>query len=278
MPKNLAMWLGYSVCMLTCACGSTPTSPGPGGSAGNGVGYSVTGQVGDPVGRPVAGARVEIIEGPSVGAVATTTADGRFVIPVPPYESPWVRINVSREGYLPATARWRLPDSGALILTPDRLLDMAGSYALTFTADAACTQLPAAYRSRTFNATIAGDARLATRFIGQFTDSGMMPFYNRFSGNVAGDSVRVFVYSEDAQQAWLEDEPIVELIDGTTLAFMGTARSSGLADSNSITADFDGTISYCAAPVAPAKPDFPPTCSAEVKCGSHHHLLTMTRR
>ena len=103
--------------------------------------------------------------------------------------------------------------------------------------------------------------------------------YDTFFAVVASDAARFLVHSWDAFNWWLEDQPIIERFpSGAYGAWMGTATTPAVSSVASITAQFDGSISYCASPREPDMADFPPTCSAPIECKSDHHLLVLRRR
>jgi hypothetical protein len=87
------------------------------------------------------------------------------------------------------------------------------------------------------------------------------------------------VYSWDAFNWWLEDQPIIErLPSGGYLAWMGTATTPVVRSTASVTAAFDGSVSYCATPREPDVTNYPPTCSAPIECKSDRHQLVLKRR
>jgi len=59
---------------------------------------------------------------------------------------------------------------------------------------------------------------------------------------------------------------------------MGVATTPVVSSTTSITAGFDGAVSYCAVPREPDVTDYRPTCSAPVECKSDRHQLVLKRR
>jgi hypothetical protein len=157
-------------------------------------------------------------------------------------------------------------------------LDIEGQYTITFGAAAECTQLPCAVRSPTFTA---ATSRVPDRlnFTSTLTGATFKPGCNTFSAVVASDAARFLVYSWDAFNWCGEDQPIIERpATGGYVAWMGTATTPTVNSIASITAPFDGSVAYCAAPNEPTMTNYPPTCSAVIECKSDHHQLALTRR
>src|SRR5262245_22667679 len=77
------------------ACGG-PTTPNNG--------FTLSGIVTDIAARPIADARVEVMDGPQAGVFVTTSATGQYALP--PRFSAATTIRVSKEGYITATQRY----------------------------------------------------------------------------------------------------------------------------------------------------------------------------
>jgi hypothetical protein len=120
---------------------------------------------------------------------------------------------------------------------------------------------------------------MSLRFTSALTGAEFQRGYETFFATVASDAARFSVYSWDAFNWWGEDQPIIErLPSGGYVAWMGTATTPVVSSTASITAQFDGSVSYCATPREPDMTNYPPTCSAPVECKSDHHQLVLTRR
>lgn len=90
-----------------------------------------------------------------------------------------------------------------------------------------------------------------------------------------------YVDSSDADNAWGDDEPIIDrLASNTYVSFDGQGTSPILTSTASIAATFNGTIAYCAASLDPVAQNFPLTCAtgALVECKSSQHQMTLTRK
>ena len=91
MRVSRLLCLLFSAQLLASSCGETPSPTAP--SAGNPpsvqgpvpppTGESIRGFVTDTAGRPVGGARVEVVDGPSAGSAATADVRGEFHRPAP---------------------------------------------------------------------------------------------------------------------------------------------------------------------------------------------------
>ena len=102
--------------------------------------------------RPVAGASVEVLDGPQAGTSATADAMGSFSLTGTFDDT--TRFRAAREGYAAATGTLAPKTCASCnsrpiyfylaVLAP--AVDIAGDYALTFIADAARTALPNALR------------------------------------------------------------------------------------------------------------------------------------
>ena len=261
---------------------SAPTGPTPAPVLSNFANTSVDGirgQVRDTLGRQVSDARVEIGDGPLAGRTAMTDRDGRFMFATPLRASDEATLLVSKAGFSPATMRWRGRNDFFITLTSLNQLDLQGHYTVTFTAAPACSQLPAAVRSRSYTGLMSPTGNVFTAFTAQLSGAEFFPAYDTFWSGVAHDAARFNVYSWDALNWWLEDQPIIERVGPTGfVAFMGTANAPLVQSPTAITAEFDGSISFCYALTPPAIANFPPTCAAPIECRSNQHQIRFTRR
>lgn len=266
------------VAIITAGCGATPTSPS--GSPVNAARIAtILGRVQDSVSRPIIDARVTIIDGPQAGRSTTTNDEGRFAFVPFTTSSEVTALRIEKDGYTPATPRWRSSDEISIALQSLAPLDIEGQYTITFAAAAACTQLPSAVQTRTYTAAISPTRPDRLNFTSTLTGAKFQPGYDTFFAGVASDAARFYVYSWDAFNWWLEDQPIIErLPSGGYVAWMGTATTPVVSSTTSITAAFDGSVSYCAVPREPDVTNYPPTCSAPVECKSYHHQLLLRRR
>ena len=103
--------------------------------------------------------------------------------------------------------------------------------------------------------------------------------YDTFWTAVGHDAARFHVFSWDAFNWWLEDQPIIERVGANGfLAFQGLADAPLVQSATAITARFDGSINFCSALTPPAMPAWPPTCAEPIECRSDRHELRLIRR
>jgi hypothetical protein len=108
----------------------------------------------------VSGVRIDVLDGPTAGASATSSADGRFTVSVPLDRE--FTIRAKKEGYLDAiqTVKTYLTSYGtfflggnfSLVSTNVPLGFEPGAY--TVTLELPCPEIPADLRTQTFQATV----------------------------------------------------------------------------------------------------------------------------
>jgi hypothetical protein len=249
--------------------------------ASGGRSLNLTGQVQDTLQRPVRDARIEILDGVQSLGVTTSDERGRFTFTssAPPTNS--ITLQVTRDGFAPATVPVRGPDRTdiTISLTAVHLVDLTGQYTITVSAAAECSQLPPALTTRTYVAEMKGDASNPLSFTSEIRGADFYPGYGSFFAVVGGDAARFFVSSADAYNAWLEDWPIFERLGPSSyLALQGVATVAVASGDVEISGTFNGSFAYCAAAREPAQWLFAPTCDAPVECKSSAHRLTLSRR
>ena len=226
--------------------------------------------------RPLPGARVEIVDGPSAGTSTTADALGRFSL--------WgtfdatTTFRASKDGYLAATQTWRCsvavcrgltganPWLGFSLAVPAAPVSIAGDYTLTIAATEACTALPAGVRLRTYAATIAprvsAYSPAGTLFEVLIRDVPLaFEDIYRITLGVAGDHVGFGLYGD-------HNPFLVERVTSNELlAFSGSAPgvSVGTSPASTIATSFEGLIEYFS-PLTPAR------------CEAKNHRFTLTRR
>ena len=139
----------------------TPTAVGPSGPVPTPPsGELIKGAVYDTAFRPIVGALVEVMDGPTAGLSTTTDGTGGFSLTGTFDET--TRFRASKEGHVTATGTLR-PSCAACnphrwiffyLESPIPPTNIAGDYTLTFIADAACASLPNEMRTRTYAANI----------------------------------------------------------------------------------------------------------------------------
>jgi hypothetical protein len=268
-----------SVVATGCQGGSAPpTSPSPAYTQ-----LTITGVVRDLIQRPIAGARIEVAEGPSLGVATLTDAQGQFSLAATA-SGDRVAVTVSKDGY--ETATMRLRSAGALVLSlrDSVLANLEGRATVVVTADASCTQLPASLRIRSYTAVVSPStgATMANPaiFVGELNGADFYQGYGKMWMTAARDAVRFSVLSWDPFNWWLEDYPIIERVTPTSyFAVSGTATSAFSSGQSTIATALDGTFAFCTESRPGALPQWAPTCVVpQVECTSTHHQLTVTRR
>jgi hypothetical protein len=291
------IFLAIALALAGCGGSSSrsPSAPtagatvpsGAGSSAADPVTLSDSGYVLDTAFKRLAGVRVDVVDGPQAGASMISDADGQV-----PLTGAFTRMNMfraSKDGYITATQAFSTSSPGGkpwliVYLQPVApLVNIAGTYTLTFVADNACTDLPPEVRTRSYAATIAPGAS-ATRFV--LTTTGA-PFLDNFTGfdiGVAGNSLGLWLHGG-------HDPTLVEqLAPNTYLAFSGVgAASVGSSTVSTISTAFDGWIDYCVMS-APMRSGYncgtsnvtgepiPGAAVTYTHCQSPNHRLTLTRR
>ncbi len=244
-----AIALLVSLGLAGCGSPSTPLSPSNAPSSS-----SIGGFVLDSAFRSVAGARVEVLDGPEAGISTTTDTAGQFSLTGT--FDPTTRFRATGEGYVAATQTWSCsvgscpgptgarPWLGFYLAPLTTPVNIAGDYTLTFIADSACADLPAAARTRTYLATIALDAKpntpVNTWFNVAVSGAPFLGRFNSFGIGVAGDYLGFWLHGG-------HDPPLVEqLAPNAYLAFSGNAAASvGSSGAATISTPFQGWIEYC---------------------------------
>jgi hypothetical protein len=250
---------------------SALTAP-PGGS------LFMRGTVSDTAFRSLAGARVEVVDGPQAGLSTTSDARGEFSLTGLFDDA--TRFRATKEGYVTAT-RTLQPFCAACnpnwwinfsLEVPAAPVNVAGDYTLTFVADSGCGTLPDEVRTRTYTATIApasntgpANASFPLKVSGALEGAGT----GGLGMGVAGDYVAI----------WLEFL-VEQIAPNTFLSFGGLAAASiGTTTGSTIALPFDGTIDYCVTKSDVGRYE---ECykglATHKQCASSNHQLILTRR
>jgi len=266
----------------------TPTVPQPVGTIAPPVnGELVSGTVSDSALRRLAGATVEILNGPQAGSSTTTDASGHFSLFASVDDA--TRFRASKEGHVTADApvlancdrcnprRW--VHFFLNVLEPS--VALAGDYTLTFIADGACTNLPQEVRTRSYEATVSpGDlnwpgfpAQAGTSFKVTPVGSAFPAGLNYFWLNAAGSFIAVVLGDHT-------DPGVTERVaPDTYVAFHGPTTITVRSPVSSISTPFVGWIDYCVNPTMGDRYDCTPGPSVtRIRCDSARHQLTLTRR
>ena len=145
--------------------------------------------------------------------------------------------------------------------------NLAGAYALTLTADSACTNLPAAARMRRYTAVMTPGYR-PTTFVGRLSDA-------RIVASAFSPFLEVSVASDFASVTL----GMVERVDETTyLAIQGRAEAT--IGPSGIDAPFNAGVLLCPAPPEWTAGEYW-ACAGGVQgveCNAANHQFTLVRR
>jgi hypothetical protein len=260
---------------------TSPLAPSPVASQVQVQQQTVAGYVGDTAFRSVAGARIEVLDGPRTGMTLTTGDNGQFSFAGTFATA--VTLRASKDGYIALTKTTQTSTPGRLwayfqleVLAPP--MNLAGDYTLTLIADDTCSGMPNEVRTRSYAATIAPQSNPLVRPGTSFTLTAGGSFFgafNHFTIGVAGDYAAFMIYNG-------EDFGLVEQIGPRTyVGFYGEARTSvGASPASTIDVGLDGVVDYC---MLTSDSGWNYNCSsspsvAHASCQSKNHRLTLTRR
>ena len=258
MNRCLPTVLAAVAAATVANCGSNaPTAPAQAAT------FSLSGSVVDDALVPIPGALVAI-----VGGTASTLTDGSGRYTLPGLAAGAVAVRASKDGYVAETRNIELPRTSPadFVLTfTGPSFNLAGDYTVTFTADAACTQLPEVVRSRTYRASIAGTAPNL-----YFVTLSGARFHNQgeFDASVSGRSAS-FSTAPDGNEAvvherlgesasiWIDFFARADAIDASTVSVPMFATYHFCADDNG------GGVFACRV--------------SRITCTSANHRFTLTR-
>lgn len=240
----------------------------------------IIGDVFDTAFRAVAGARIEVVEGPDVGATTTSDTAGEFLF-VGVFDET-SRFRATRDGYVSATRPFQvLPGANYVsfqLEAVDPPVDVAGQYALTVIADSTCVGLPADLRTRTYAATVSARPILpAGRYFSVLVAGAQLLqdlTFKNFSVGVAGDYV-AFVLGDG------ETSPgLVEQVGADTyLAFGGEGGLIGGTPDTTLSFSFSGFIDYCAMNSPMTGSNYRCVAPAtHTRCQSNNHRVIWSRQ
>lgn len=242
--------------------GPSPTPP----PAGPSQTFAVSGWVADSAARLLSGVRVEVMTGARAGTVVFSDDRGQFSFETPLGAT--TQLRASKAGYLDdirAIATNTAGDSVRIdfqLRSPNPSVDLTGHYRIVFTADSACSNLPAAAQSRTYLADITSTAEL---------------YGAKFGGSSDGSYLWRTLYLgqfEDYARFFVQDPPVWELLPNDDwLVIWGDAE--GTVSPGTSTLPFSGMFMYC-----PRRgPGEDPACAVEgITCHSSRHQMSITRR
>lgn len=242
------------------------------------AGPQTIGLVTDSAFRPLAGARVDVLDGPQAGASALTDTTGTFRFTA--VFDAGTRFRATKEGHVTATATRATNCPFCEIrfrLALDRpSIDLTGQYTLTLAADNTCTEPTGNLRSRTYAATVVRlalpDLPANTAFAVTLGDPSVLAEYNHFSIHTAGDYVTFFF--ENGGPALVE-----QTADTSFLAFRGSGGAAvGSPSVSTISTTFNGWIHHCTLASDVFSWNGCDIAPGHAGCLSKNNRLTFTRR
>lgn len=255
-------------------------SPQPPPAATTGI--MVSGTVVDAAWRPLAGARVEVLNGPQAGKVAVTTHLGEFSVSGAFDDT--TRFRATMDGHREATAalppscaacipHWWIHFSLQAVAPP---ADLTGPYTVTLTADSACASLPEQARSRTIDVTVTrladSDGVPASRFTVTGGAPPLVANLASFTIGVAGDHVAGFTGDLHGTPSLVE-----QIGPNTYVGFDGAIAASIDSSGATISGAFEGLIEYCEADSAMG-PEYRCALDRRRSCTSTNHQFRLARR
>jgi hypothetical protein len=194
--------LAVSACDGTRAVPTGPSqspSPGPPPPASSraiwGTVYAIWGTVYDTAFRPLAGATIEVLDGPQAGAKATTASNGEYELSGT-FE-PTTRFRAASDGYLPYTVVHPHGYHDFYLVSSTPPVSISGEYEMTFVVDPDCVGIPDSVRTRSYRAfvTPASWERVPAGMVFNLTLDGVSPLDNPSIG-VAGDAVGFRLFND----------------------------------------------------------------------------------
>ena len=243
---------------FTASCESgAPTGPAPDPT------FSLSGTVVDNAIVPIPGAVVAIVGGTDS---TLTDASGRYELRGLPGGT--TSVHASKEGYVPSTRNIDLPGNSPANFVLDftgSSFDMTGNYTVTFTAAAACTQLPEFTRTRTYSASVTPTSHNHYHF----SLSGPRFHDNQFVASVAGRSASFFTLPDGSEAV------VHERLGDSRSVWIDFSAQAGAVDAPTISVPMSGNYAFC--------PDdnlvHTDQCLVpRVTCTSSNHTFTLTRR
>jgi len=241
---------------------------------------TLSGVVLDTAANPVQNASVEIFSGATAPVSASTDVAGRFSIVFDRVASQALSVRVTKSGFHPVTVN-SLPSPQLQIrLLAVDLLNLHAAYSITVEASG-CEGIPAELRRRTYSVSIGSPQRYTAVFTGDLGGATFYRGYGTLSVLVGNNTAKVMIYSWDAFERWLEDQPIFEQLNPSGyLALMGAVSATPSDANGTLSGAFDGSFSYCpSSSLNSTNVDWPPKCNVTaVTCESPSHQVTLARR
>jgi hypothetical protein len=292
LTLSLAVWLG--ACSNSRPDSGTPTPvpggtpvpiPAPGGGQAQPI-QQLTGWVYDTAYRPLGGVAVTVLTGPSAGKSAfSSSTTGAFSI-VGTFDGD-NELRAALSGHVETI--WKLCPSGQcsagataytyvyMQLTDDPV-NLAGNFTMTLEADSACTGIPEAARTRTYDATIEPSASSRVppaQFV--LTVHGAPLLLNGNSSNtmLIGVAGRMATFLIGPEGLLI----VEELAKNTYLTSWGDASITlPTPVPQTVSVPFSGGVEYCEMNSAMGTFYNCLNLRPQGRCLAQNHRLTLTRR
>jgi hypothetical protein len=287
MIKSTALLI--AVTMFAGCAGSnsmSPTAPSVIGNAQLAVAQEtpvrLPGFILDTAFKPLSGARIEVISGPSIGTSVLSDADGLFTLTG--MFNAATQFRATKEGHESRIQTWNCsvadcttgaqPWLGFYLTVPEPTVDIAGVYTMTFDADSSCSDLPTIARSRSYRVSItaqpAANRSTIPGFDAEVVGAKMLGKLSGFPIGAAGNRLSVWMHGG-------HDPAIVEDMGGNSyLAFSGIADATVVgSDTSYITTAFDGWIE--AVTLASPLIQWALPNHSTAHCDSRNHRITLMR-
>ena len=142
---------------------------------------------------------------------------------------------------------------------------LPAQFQVSFSADSACTTLPAVARTRTYSATTNGNGSPYLIELANATFGGGSYLWHTIYANISGDDARMY----------FQDPPIWEELPSDQYLVIYGIEAVGTIRELPATLSFAGDFTFCPA----AEPDSYPECEVpEIVCRSNAHKLTIARQ
>jgi hypothetical protein len=241
---------------------------------------TLSGVVLDTAANPVENASVEIFSGATAQVSASTDVAGRFSIVFDRVASQALSVRVTKSGFHPVTVNSLSSPQLQIRLLAVDLLNLRAAYSITIEASG-CDGIPAHLRRRTYNVSIGSPQTYTAIFTGNLDGATFYRGYGTLWALVGNNTAKVMIYSWDAFERWLEDQPIFERLEPSGyLALMGAVSATPSDANGTLSGAFDGSFSYCpSSSLNSAHVEWPPTCNVTaVTCESPNHQVTLVPR
>jgi hypothetical protein len=253
-------------------------------------GVEIAGIVYDTAYRPLDGAIVEVLDGPSAGKIAIADRNGQFGLFGDFDVSTHFRASKTGHADGVATLGPRCAPCNPNfwiyfnLAVPEPTAAIAGDYTLTITADESCLTLPEHARTRTYSVHIAATPNQPT--------SADTWFLGSIDGNLVGRSWDGIWFGVAGNYIYLSlgdlhgDPGFIEQTSADHYYSVGGGGTTTIdADATTIASFFEGQVTDCAlkpgVPLIGANARYnctPELAASRVVCQSSRHRLLLTRR